>query len=423
MAKENFTALRVQTYYCTPGKQQSIYWDAKIPGFGLRVTKNGTKAYICEDRIHGKTVRFTIGSPDAWSLEDARNEAMRLRTDIDRGNDPRQLKAEARLAHEANTMKIAAGSVSVADAWSEYLEERRPYWGPRHYEDHLAKSKPGGEKADRGTRGRGTTVAGPLYPLMALKLSDLDQSVVEAWASREGASRPTSARLSWRLLKSFLRWCSEHPVYKLAISENPAKTRRSRELLGIAGVKQDALQKNQLADWFSAVRCLPNSVTSAYLQVLLLIGARPGEVLSLRWEDVDTVWRTIEIRDKVEGTRVIPLTPYVSRLLMDLPRRSEWVFSSSIQTKGKFGRMGNANKALDQACSRAGIRGLTPHGLRRSFATLSEWVQAPVGIVAQIMGHKPSATVEKHYTVRPIDLLALHHEKIEGWILEQAHID
>jgi hypothetical protein len=43
-------------------------------------------------------------------------------------------------------------------------------------------------------------------------------------------------------------------------------------------------------------------------------------------------------------------------------------------------------------------------------------------VVAQLMGHKPSATAEKHYTVRPLDLLRVHHEKIEAWILEQAGI-
>ena len=38
------------------------------------------------------------------------------------------------------------------------------------------------------------------------------------------------------------------------------------------------------------------------------------------------------------------------------------------------------------------------------------------------MGHKPSATAEKHYTVRPLDLLRLHHERIEAWVLEQAGV-
>ena len=43
-------------------------------------------------------------------------------------------------------------------------------------------------------------------------------------------------------------------------------------------------------------------------------------------------------------------------------------------------------------------------------------------MVAQIQGHKPSATAEKHYKIRPPQLLRVHHEKIEGWILEQAGI-
>ena len=73
-----------------------------------------------------------------------------------------------------------------------------------------------------------------------------------------------------------------------------------------------------------------------------------------------------------------------------------------------------------QALAEAGIEGLTIHGLRRSFSNLTEWVESPVGIVYQIMGHKPSATAEKHYKKRPLDLLRMWHIKIEKWILEQA---
>ena len=70
----------------------------------------------------------------------------------------------------------------------------------------------------------------------------------------------------------------------------------------------------------------------------------------------------------------------------------------------------------------AGIEKLTFHGLRRSFKSLTEWLEVPAGVVAQIMGHKPSATAEKHYTVRPLDLLRQHHARIEAWILEQAEV-
>ncbi len=65
-------------------------------------------------------------------------------------------------------------------------------------------------------------------------------------------------------------------------AQNPAKTRRTREALGKAGVKQDALLREQLPAWFAAVRNIGNPVISAYLQTLLLTGARPGEVLAMR---------------------------------------------------------------------------------------------------------------------------------------------
>ncbi|BDD88853.1 hypothetical protein DPPLL_32180 [Desulfofustis limnaeus] len=105
---------------------------------------------------------------------------------------------------------------------------------------------------------------------------------------------------------------------------------------------------------------------------------------------------------------------------MGLPQRNQWVFYSP---RAKDGRLQEPRKAHERALTEAGIDNLSIHGLRRSFGTLSEWVETPVGIVYQIMGHKPSATAEKHYRSRPIDLLRKWHTKIEEWILEQAEIE
>jgi integrase len=65
---------------------------------------------------------------------------------------------------------------------------------------------------------------------------------------------------------------------------------------------------------------------------------------------------------------------------------------------------------------------LTLHGLRRSFASLCEWLDIPGGISAQIQGHAPQGVREQNYIRRPLDLLRVHHEKIEAWILEQARV-
>jgi intergrase/recombinase len=47
----------------------------------------------------------------------------------------------------------------------------------------------------------------------------------------------------------------------------------------------------------------------------------------------------------------------------------------------------------------------------------------PVGICAQIQGHKPQGVREQHYIRRPLDLLRMWHVKIEAWLLEQAGIE
>jgi integrase len=140
---------------------------------------------------------------------------------------------------------------------------------------------------------------------------------------------------------------------------------------------------------------------------------------TVQWENVDFRWRRITIRDKVDGTRAIPLTPYVSQLIAALPRRGPWVFSSPT---AKSGHVTEPRYAHDQAMVVAKIDDLTLHGLRRSFGTLAEWVECPAGVVAQIMGHKPSATAEKHYRQRPLDLLRMWHNRIEAWMLNEAKI-
>ena len=319
---------------------------------------------------------------------------------------------------ERSTFPVAA--LTVGEVWAVYVAERRPQWGVRHYQDHINLSKAGGKPINRGTDGRGVTIDMPLFALMGLPLRDLTAPVIEAWAAREAQTRATSARLAWRLLKVFLGWCAEQPAYAgLLPITNPAKTKKARESLGKAGVKKDVLQRGQLAAWFAVVQQIQNPAIAAYLQILLLTGARPGEVMTLRWNDVNTQWAGIAIRDKVEGEREIPLTPYVAHLLAALPKRNEWIFSSPSSASGY---LTEPTYPHNRACKVAGLEGLTLHGLRRSFKSLTEWIECPAGVVAQLMGHKPSATAEKHYTIRPLELLALHHEKIEAWILEQAGV-
>jgi integrase len=417
----DITSGAIDRLVCPPGKDQAFLRDTKAPGLRVRVTAAGAKSFVFEGKLDRKTIRRTIGDARAWRLDDARTEANRLRVSLDQGIDPREVDREEVAEKAAQAERKARAEVTVGEAWTVYLAARKDVWGDRHYADHLALAKAGGKQATRGTRGTGTTIAGPLHELMPRRLADMTPDVVEAWALEQGKARPTYGRLAWRCLKAFLSWCVEERDYAALVPANSAKTRRSRDAFGKAGQKKDVLLKEQLPAWFASVQRLPSPTLAAYLQILLLIGARRGELLALKWSDVNTQWRGMTIRDKVEGDRQIPLTPYVWHLMASLPRRPKnpYVFASSLK---QGAHLSDPSGGMETACTAAGIEGLTLHGLRRSFKSLTEWLEIPAGVVAQIMGHKPSATAEKHYTVRPLDLVRVHHQTIEAWIIEQAEI-
>lgn len=425
--KENFTADRVERFECQPGKQQSIYWCGKTPGLGLRVTAAGAKSFIFETRLHGKTIRQTIGDSRTWAIGKAQAEATRLKTLTDQGIDPRQLEIDRAAAVVAKQAEIDRQQVTLADAWSLYIEARKHRWSERNTLDHLAASKRGGEKKKRG---KGEIKAAPLASLLDEKLCDLDDDRIAQWLEKESATRPTSTALAFRLLRACLNWCEGEKTLAGLAPSGATAGRKVRDVLPKKKAKDDCLQREQLSLWFENVRKLANPVHAAYLQALLLTGARREELAGLQWSDVDFQWKSLTIRDKVEGERTIPLTPYVASLLHPLPRRTmivggkevpnPWVFSSPTAASG---RLQEPRIAHNKALTAAGLPALSLHGLRRSFGTLAEWVEVPTGIVAQIMGHKPSAIAEKHYRRRPLDLLRMWHTKIEGWMLEQAGLE
>ena len=429
MGKVSFTVGRVAGFVCPDGKSQAFLWDAKSPGLALRATAHGARAYVFQSRLRGgQTVRLTIGEPlgdgrGVYSIPKAQEEARRLQALIDQGKDPRRERAAQEQSDRVAREELRAGrqrlEVTGLMTWQAYCADRKSHWSVRSHADHLAFASEGGQKRKRAA---GNTVPGPLYSLLNRPLVEIDAIAVHSWVTRETKVRPARAQLGFRLLRAFLNWCSESDAYRALAQVEACKGKKTREKLGKPIAKNDALQREQLPVWFAAVRADGSPVPAAYLQILLLTGARCAEVAGLRWEDVDFQWKSLRIRDKVEGERIIPLTPYVAHLLSWLPHRprNPFVFTSATAASGRLQEVRpNHNRALKTA----GLPHVTLHGLRRSFGTLSEWVEVPVGIVAQLQGHKPSAIAEKHYRVRPLDLLRMWHERIEAWVLEQAGIE
>jgi integrase len=382
---------------------------------------------VFEARLNGATIRTTIGSVKDWPLDaperdkdamSARREASRLATMVNSGIDPREVDRQKQADKAAADAAATAQAVTVGDVWPRYLEEgkpkRRVAWKPGYLASLKEMAAAGGVKKKRG---EGVTRSGPLYPLLALALGEVTEDALQVWFEREAKASKHQAARALMMFRGFLRWCAARPEYRKLIDRDAGKAPAILENLPSNTRRTDAIEAAQLAGWWQGVEQLSNRTASAYLKALLLTGARKEELAGLTWANVDFQWRKLTIADKVEQTRTIPLTSYLAQLIATLKRENEYVFASP----SKVGRISDVRSSHSKALKSAGIDNLTIHGLRRSFSLLGEAAGAPAGAIAQVMGHKPSATAEG-YRPRSIDALRPYLKQIEAHILAGAGV-
>lgn len=421
----NFTKANIEAIP-NPEKGKRVYYSdsnkksSDIKGFGLVAEHNGKRHFVLTQyfKRDKQTVRLRCGEFPHVTIHNAREKARELQYMLKKGVHPHDNQKEVYEARQAEKLEERRQRITFKVVWNEYLEANRKNWSESHYQDHLKAMQSGGRVRKRSNE---KTVAGVLFKFRSTRLGDFTPEKIENWLKREKELRPTVTARGFRLLRACLNWADGESDYQGIVDiDRIFKNKKIRAALPKSKPKQDALESQHLPLWFKSVRSIDNPVISAYLQGLLITGARREELAGLSWNDVDFQWNSLRIKDKVEGERVIPLTPYLAQLFYSLPRRNIWLFSSP---QAKSGRLQDPYRSHANALSMAGLPPVTLHGLRRSFGSLSEWVECPVGIVAQIQGHKPSATAEKHYRVRPLDLLRLWHTRIEKKILDFGGIE
>jgi integrase len=306
---------------------------------------------------------------------------------------------------------------------AEGKPKRRSAWKPRYVADLNKAASMGGEPKKRG---KGMTKPGHLAGLMQLPLASIDQDVIREWYAYEAQNAPIQAARAVAMFSGFLGWCATKRDLRELVNRNAARASELGDVLPGVSRRRDALEIDQLPAWFAGTDKLRSRTAAAYLQALVLTGARREELAGLRWADVDFRWKRLTIADKVEATRVIPLTPYMAHLLARLPRAkgkdgktpNPYVFSSPMS---KSGRIAEPRAPHADVLADAGIPHVSIHGLRRTFSLLGEAAGAPAGAIAQVMGHKPSAIAEG-YRPRSIDALRPYLAQIERFILDKAGV-
>jgi integrase len=383
-----------------PDNGQYFVWDSDLKGFGVRVTP-GSKSYVAQDRVNGKTSRVTIGSHGKFTAEQARSEAKKLLGEMEKGKN---LNDEKRLAR--------ARSITLEEVWKEYREVKtlRPTT-VEVYDGALRRCFP-----DWSRR-----------PITSITKDMIEKRCRDIKDTKKFAgSGPSTARQAMMVLGSLLNYASiicEDREGRSLIPENPVLRLRQKNIWPEIKRRQTVIKKHQIKPWFKAVNDLGNTTIRDCLLLLLFTGLRKNEAAKLRWADVDLDGRVIELEDeftKNHQAHHIPMSDFVYELLK---RRFEikkadavYVFPGHGKRVGHLVEMKATTKVVIE---NSGVRFMV-HDLRRSFLTIAEGLDISHYALKRLVNHKTKADVTSGYIAADVERLREPVQKIANYILEQV---
>lgn len=409
-----FTKPFIDSIQFTDPSKPAFYWDSEVAGFGLKVGGK-SKSYIFQGRVGKKTIRIKIGDVKNWKLKEAKDQARKYAVQCNEGINPQHEKTKRINESEQKDAFIKKQNIKFHEAWKIYLAEHESKWRPRSYQDHLEMSRGGYDQStDR------TYKPQPIYELLNIKLSDLNRDLFSDWLQRNNQFRATSTSKSYRLIRAFLNWCEGEEQFSGVIPKDSYLAKKVKKDVQKIKAKKDCLLKEQLKLWFEEVQKIKNKRMAFILQFGLITGARKTEILELKWQYIDFKWKTIHLKDKNEDDgRTIPMTNYIEQLLKELKKLKDSDLPFVLSSRSETGHIVNPYKELAKVKQTLQLK-ISIHGLRRSFETLSGWIDLPKGVTHQISGHAADTITEKHYTVRPMDMLRMHMQGYEDWLLAHA---
>jgi integrase len=344
-----------------PASGQSLIWDRDVSGFALRLTVGGSRSWVFNYRVRGsgQQRRVTIGQFGSWSASAAREEAKRLRRLVDGGEDPRGDQEKQR---EAPT---------VADLIARFEREYLPRKRPSTIKDYCGMLR---------------RHIGPHFGKYA-KVADIAYDDVDA------LHRKVTSTGSTYVANRCIALCSR--MFSLAIkwkmrTDNPCKgIERNPEIKRRRYLSSDELQR-----LLKALAETPDPQFVNIITLLILTGARRGEVLSMRWSAiVNRTWTKPSSETKQKHDHTVPLSSAVLQLLASIERRGEYVFPSSDNPSGHIVEIKNGWEGL---CKRAGVKGLRIHDLRHSFASQLASSGASLPLIGALLGHSSPTTTARY---------------------------
>jgi len=352
-------------------------------------TRRRSSTYALRFRAYGRREYVSLGSEaDGWTRAKAETELANILADVRRGIWKPPVEEAVEVPKEIPTFHEFA---------SEWFERKR-----------LEGGRQGRGLAEKSRLDLEWRLSNHLLPAFAQKrLDEISIKDVDDYRLakvREGSLGPTSVNKTIATLTAILEAAVEYEL----IDRNVAQGRRRR--LPAATPKRTWIDR---ADHIAALLAAAGQVDQnahvhrgkrrALLATLIFAGLRIGEALALRWRDVDLARGTITVRAaKTDaGVRTVDILPILRDELADYRPRidaepDQFVFgrSSGCPESAENVRLRILAKAVERANEQLGREGvellpdrLTPHSLRRTFASLLFALGETPPYVMQQIGH------------------------------------
>jgi len=369
-----------------PTREQSYYlWCSDLPGFGVRIFPSGKRVYYCDYYADGTRRRMAIGQHGKITTEQARKLALATLGNVVKGGDPAAERTAARKA------------VTVAELCQRYLAaaERGLIMGKRQ----LPK-KASTLATDRGR------IARHIVPLLGSKRvrdltpADINKFIRSVAAGETATVEKTDKLRGKAIVEGGLGAATRTAgllggILSFAVSEglrdnNPA-----------SGVKRPAGRRRQRRlsrDEYAALgKALASGGVSwqviGIVQLLALTGARVGEIVNLKWAEVDRKAHCLRLHDSKEGASIRPLGKPALELIAQFQRTSGFVFPA-VRRGGAFGGLPRGWRRL---MVKAGLSKVSPHVLRHSFASTADDLDCSLPTISALLGHATVSSTTARY--------------------------
>ncbi|HYQ09281.1 MAG TPA: site-specific integrase [Xanthobacteraceae bacterium] len=353
---------------------KDMWWDddPKATGFGVRSYPGGGKSFFIDYRLNGRQRRYTIGPFPRWSAEAAREQAKKLRKEIDQGIDP------------AGDKRARRNAPTIQDLIDRYIKDHLPkksITGHRVKDEKLMLAVIG----DR--LGKHTKVA----DIHGGDIADMHHRITAS--GRPVRANRILAICSKMFSLSLVPLAGETLPWRNAAAGNPCKgVQRNRE-----EAKERFFSQSELTAISDALAKYQSPAADC-VRLTMLTGCRPVEAIKAQWEEFDRepgFWVKPSSHLKQRKVHKLPLNPAALELIERLrkKRKGKWVFPGDKPGE----HLTSLWRVWHFVRKETGLgKDARLYDLRHTFASVGAGGGLSLPIIGRLLGHTQPRTTQRY---------------------------